>query len=41
MVSVDQKGNSSLVLVRARGGEVADVARGRDNRLIDVNGVGA
>lgn len=38
---MDQKGNSGLVLVRAQGGEVADVACGRDNRFIDVNGVGA
>ena len=40
MVSVDQEGNSGLVLVRGQGGEVADMARGRDNTVIDVNGVG-
>lgn len=40
MGSVAQGGNSGLVLLRGRGGEVADVACGHDSRLRDVNGVG-
>lgn len=37
---MDQKGNLGLVWVRRRGGEAADMACGRENWFIDVNGVG-
>lgn len=37
---MDREGNSGLVLVKGQGGQIADVACGRDSRLIDGNGVG-